>query len=298
MVGGAPMKKKTTQKDRIYNIVVNIIMVAILIITIYPLYFVLIASVSNPDLTYAGKVVWRPMDITFAGFEIILADGRIWGRYANTVLYTLVGTAVNLIITLPASYALSRKNFKAKKYINLFILFTMFFSGGLIPTYLLVKDLKLIDSMWAIILVSAVSVWNLIIARTYFESNIPDELEESALLDGCSHIEFFLKVALPLSKVIVIVLALFYGISHWNGYFNALIYLNSPKKFPLQLFLREILIQQQSMEMDPELAQDMRYTANLVKYTMIIVATGPVLIIYPFLQKFFVKGVMIGAVKG
>ena len=298
MVGGALMKRQATQKDKIFDFVLNIIMVVILIITLYPLYFVVIASISNPDFTYAGKVILLPKGITFAGFEIILADGRIWERYANTIIYTIVGTAVNLIITLPASYALSRKSFKAKKYINLFILFTMFFSGGLIPTYLLVKGLKLIDSMWAIILVSAVSVWNLIIARTYFSGNIPDELEESALLDGCSHIKFFFLVALPLSKVIVIVLALFYGINHWNGYFNALIYLNTPQKFPLQLFLREILIQQQSMAMDPELARDMRYTANLIKYTMIIVATGPVLIIYPFLQKFFVKGVMIGAVKG
>ncbi|HHV96516.1 MAG TPA: carbohydrate ABC transporter permease [Clostridiaceae bacterium] len=292
------MKKSVTKKDKIFDLFLNLTMIIILVITLYPLYFVVIASISNPDLTYAGKVILFPKDITFAGFVILFEDGRIWRRYINTIIYTIVGTAVNLSVTLPASYALSRKCFKARKYINVFILFTMFFSGGLIPTYLLVKGLGLIDTMWAVILVSAVSVWNLIIARTYFAGNIPDELEESAFLDGCSHIKFFFYIALPLSKVIVIVLALFYGINHWNGYFNALIYLNTPEKFPLQLFLREILIQQQSMAMDPQLTQDMRYTANLVRYTMIIVATGPVLVIYPFLQRFFVKGVMIGAVKG
>lgn len=298
MVRGVIMQIRKTPKDKMFDLLLNTIMVLILIITLYPLYFVVIASISNPDLTYAGKVILLPKDITLAGFEILLDDGRIWRRYANTAIYTIVGTIVNLIITLPASYALSRKSFKARRYINLFIIFTMFFSGGLIPTYLLVKNLQLIDSMWAIILVSAVSVWNLIIARTYFSTNIPDELEESALLDGCSHIKFFIFIALPLSKVIVAVLALFYGINHWNAYFNALIYLNTPEKFPLQLFLREILIQQESMAMDPSLCADMRYTSNLIKYTMIIVTIGPVLMIYPFLQKFFVKGVMIGAIKG
>lgn len=292
------MKIQASKSDRLFDLALNLVMLLIIFVVAYPLYFVIIASISNPDLTYAGKVVWLPKGITFAGYTSILSDGRVWGCYANTILYTIVGTLVNLLMTLPAAYALSRKNFAARKVFNMFMLFTMFFSGGLVPTYLLVKDLHLLDSMWALVFVSAVSVWNLIIARTFFAGNIPDELEESAMLDGCSHIRFFLSVAIPLSKVIIVVLALFYGISHWNGYFNALVYLNTPEKFPLQLFMRDILIQKQNVAMDPTVAMESRYTANLIKYSMIIISTGPVLVIYPFLQKYFVKGVLIGSVKG
>lgn len=289
---------KATAADRRFQIIMNILMAVILIIILYPLYFVVIASISNPDLTYAGKVILIPKDITFAGYITLLNNERLWTSYGNTVLYTLVGTLVNLLLTLPAAYALSRKYFKARKLINMFILLTMFFSGGLIPTYLLVKDLHLLDSMWAVILVSGVSVWNLIIARTFFTGNIPDEIEESAFLDGCSHIRFFCGIALPLSKVIIVVLGLFYGIAHWNGYFNAMIYFNSTEKYPLQLFLREVLIQQQTLAMEPGLGADFTNKATLIKYAMIVVACGPILAVYPFLQKYFVKGVLIGSVKG
>lgn len=289
---------KATAADRRFQIIMNILMAVILIIILYPLYFVVIASISNPDLTYAGKVILVPKDITFAGYITLLNNERLWTSYGNTVLYTLVGTLVNLLLTLPAAYALSRKYFKARKLINMFILLTMFFSGGLIPTYLLVKDLHLLDTMWAVILVSGVSVWNLIIARTFFTGNIPDEIEESAFLDGCSHIRFFCGIALPLSKVIIVVLGLFYGIAHWNGYFNAMIYFNSTEKYPLQLFLREVLIQQQTLAMEPGLGADFTNKATLIKYAMIVVACGPILAVYPFLQKYFVKGVLIGSVKG
>ncbi len=292
------MKTRISAADRRFNLIVNALMALLLVIVLYPLYFVVIASFSNPDLTYAGKVIFLPKGITFAGYQTVLGNPRLWTSYRNTVQYTVIGTAVNLLLTLPAAYALSRKRFKARVILNLIILFTMFFSGGLIPTYLLVRDLRLIDSMWAVILVSAVSVWNLIIARTYFAGNIIDELEESAFLDGCSHTRFFVSIALPLSKVIVVVLGLFYGINHWNGYFNALIYLNTASKYPLQLFLREVLVQQQTLSMEPGMAAGMRHTATLLKYAMIVIASGPMLIIYPFLQKSFVKGVMIGSVKG
>lgn len=292
------MKALVSRADRRFNIIVNTLMVALLCVTLYPLYFVVIASFSNPDLTYAGKVVFLPKGITFAGYQTILGNSRLWLSYRNTLVYTSLGTTVNLALTLPAAYALSRKRFKARVILNLVMLFTMFFSGGLIPTYLLVRDLGLIDSLWAVILVSGVSVWNLIIARTYFSGNIAEELEESAFLDGCSHIRFFLAIALPLSKVIIVVLGLFYGISHWNGYFNALIYLNSTSKYPLQLFLREVLVQQQTLSMEPGMAAGMRHTATLVKYAMIVIASGPMLLMYPFLQKYFVKGVMIGSIKG
>lgn len=290
--------KNQTAADRRFQLIMNVLMGIILVVVLYPLYFVVIASVSNPDLTYAGKVILLPKDITFAGYITLIRNNRLWVSYGNTIVYTLVGTLVNLMLTLPAAYALSRKYFKGRRVINMVILLTMFFSGGLIPTYLLVKGLKLIDTMWAVILVSAVSVWNLIIARTFFSSNIPDEIEESAFLDGCSQIRFFVSIALPLSKVIVVVLGLFYGISHWNGYFNAMIYLNTTAKYPLQLFLRDVLIQQQTLAMEPGLGANFANKATLIKYAMIVVACGPVLAIYPFLQKYFVKGVLIGSVKG
>jgi len=292
------MRIRDSKADHRFNIIMNVLMGTILLAILYPLYFVIIASFSNPDLTYAGKVVLWPKDITFAGYSTILNNNRLWTSYGNTILYTTIGTAFNLLLTLPAAYALSRRYFKARKVINLVILMTMFFSGGMIPTFLLVKSLGLLNSMWALVFVSGVSVWNLIIARTFFSGNLPDEIEESAFLDGCSQIRFFFSIALPLSKVIIVVLGLFYGISHWNGYFNAMIYLNTPSKQPLQLFLRDILVQQQTLAMEPGMGANFINKSTLIKYAVIVVACGPVLVIYPFLQNYFVKGVMIGSVKG
>lgn len=292
------MKIQASIADRRFNFFVNALMIFILVIVLYPLYFVLIASFSNPDLTYAGKVILFPKDLTTAGYVTILKNKQLWTSYLNTFFYTALGTIINLLLTLPAAFALSRSYFRVRKAINVFVLLTMFFSGGLIPTYLLVKDLGLLNTVWAIVLVPGVSVWNLIIARTFFAGNIPDEIEESAFLDGCSHFRFFISIVLPLSTVIVAVLGLFYGIAHWNGYFNALIYLTNTRKYPLQLFLRGILIQQQTMAMEPGLGADFANRAALIRYAMIVVACGPVLAVYPFLQKFFVKGVLIGSVKG
>ncbi len=288
---------KLSKNDLVFEIFVNLFFVLLLLLVLYPLYFIVIASVSNPDLTNAGKVWILPRDFNFDGYKVLFGDPRTWIGYRNTLVYTFVGTLINLLFTLPAAYALSRKQFKARKIINKFFLFTMFFSGGLIPTYLLIKNLGMLDTIWAIVLPNAVSVWNLLITRTYFHESIPEELADSAFIDGCSHIRFFLSVVMPLSKVIIVVIALFYGVSHWNGFFQALIYLNDPGKIPLQLFLRDILIQQQNVSVAPEIANSLRYTANLVQYSMIVIAAGPILVLYPFVQRFFVKGVMIGSIK-
>lgn len=286
------------RKDKGFNIASWIISALILILVLYPIYFILIASISNPDLTYAGKVYLVPKGITFEGYRTLLQDARTYVGYYNTILYTAVGTLISICLTLTSGYALSVPSFQGKRIINFLIIFTMLFSGGLVPTYLLMQSLHMIDTIWGVVLPGAVGVWNLIITRTFFEGNIPRELFESSQLDGCSHMRFFFSIVLPLSGVIIAVIALFYGVNQWNGFFNALIYLNNPNKFPLQLFLREILLQQETMSMDPDLVGAMRYKANLVKYAMIVVASFPVLAIYPFLQKFFVKGVMIGSVKG
>ncbi len=289
---------KESNSDRAFNLLINIIVIFLLILFIYPLYFIVIASFSNPDLTNQGKVWIVPRGLNFDGYKALFEDRRLWVGYRNTILYTVSGTLINLMCTLPAAYALSRKRFLGKKVIYNFILFTMFFSGGLIPTYLLVKQLGMRDTIWAMILPNAISVWNLIITKTNFSQTIPDELADAAFIDGCSHFRFFISVVLPLSKVIIIVIALFYAVGHWNGFFQALIYINDQEKIPLQLFLRDILIQQQNISVSPEVADSLRYTANLVQYAMIVVSSAPIIILYTFLQKYFVKGVMIGSIKG
>ena len=220
--------------------------------------------------------------------------------YKNTILYTLVGTAINVVLTVTAGYALSRKELVGRNVMMMGVMFTMIFSGGMIPTYLLVRQLGLYNTMWALILPGAVSTWNLIVCRTFFQQTIPDELREAADLDGCGDVAFFLRVVLPLSSSIIAVMVLFYAVSHWNSYYNALIYLSSTSKYPLQLVLRNILIVNTMDDMVNDVATQaaQQRMGDLIKYGMIIVSSLPLLILYPFLQKYFVKGVMIGAIKG
>jgi len=270
----------------------------LLIVILYPLYFIVIASVSDPISVSGGKVWLFPVDFTLEGYQKILENQAIWVGYKNTILYMAVGTAVNVAITVTGAYPLSRKDMHGRNLFMFLITFTMFFSGGLIPTYLLVKSLGLMNSMWALILPGAVSVWNLIITRTFFQHNIPEELREAAAIDGCSDFKFFLQVALPLSKAILAVLVLFYGVGHWNSFFSALIYLRDEAQYPLQLVLRNILIQnevQELMNLEPGAGSNL---SESIKYGVIIVASIPVLILYPMVQKYFVKGVMIGSLKG
>jgi putative aldouronate transport system permease protein len=297
-------RKKITRRskeDKAFDLINLIIVAFILVLVVYPLYFVIIASVSDPNMIYEGKVWFLPKGFTFEGYERIFSDPKIWLGYKNSIIYTVAGTLVNICFTLMAAYALSRKDLYGRNIIMFVFLFTMFFSGGLIPTYLIVKNLGLLNTMWALILPKAVAVWNLIVAKTYFETTIPNELLESARIDGCSDAKFFWKIVLPLSKPIVAVMVLFYAVGHWNSYFDALIYLNDEKLYPLQLILRNILIQNEASAMmisDLDSLAAKQRISELIKYGVIIVASLPLLIAYPFVQKHFVKGVMIGGVKG
>lgn len=288
--------------DKAFNILMYIIMALILVVCAYPLYFVVIASFSDPAQVNIGKVILLPKDIMFDGYSSIFTNAKIWIAYKNTILYTVAGTIVNVYLTLTAAFPLSRRELMGRKTIMKLITFTMFFSGGMIPNYLLVLNLNLKNTIWAMVLPTAVSVWNLIIARSYFMSTIPDELIEAAEIDGCGSLRFFFTMALPLSKALTAVMVLFYAVAHWNEFFNAMLYLDKSAMHPLQIVLRDLLLVNQgvdsSMLADAEEMQLRQKLADLLKYGAVVVTTLPVLAIYPFIQKYFVKGVMVGAVKG
>jgi len=306
MEGGAAMalltKKGKNINDMIFDLCIYVICAIVFLIIAYPLYFVVIASVSDSTLVSTGKVLLFPKGFSLFGYQEIFQDSRIWVGYKNTMIYSLLGTFVNLLLTLPAAYVLSRKEFRARRILMFFFVFTMFFNGGLIPTYLLMKDLQLIDTMWMFIIPFSVNVFNLIITRTFLETSIPNELFEAASIDGCNHFTFFLKVVLPLSKAVVSVIGLYYLVWHWNDFFTGLIYIRDYNLQPLQIVLRDILLSNQvfaegagSGGASGGYAQ--RY-ADQIKYGVIIISTLPILIVYPFIQKYFEKGVMIGSVKG
>jgi len=292
---------RKSKEDKVFDIINFFLVAIILLLVVYPLYFIIIASISDPNMIYEGKVWLLPKELTLEGYQRIFGDSKIWLGYKNSIIYTVVGTIVNVSFTLMAAYALSRKDLYGRNVIMFLFLMTMFFSGGLIPTYLVVKNLGLLNTMWALILPKAVAVWNVIVAKTFFESSIPNELLEAARIDGCSDVKFFWKIVLPLSKPIVAVMVLFYAVGHWNSYFDALIYLNNENLYPLQLILRNILIQNQASTMmisDLDSLAAKQRVSELIKYGVIIVASIPLLIVYPFVQKYFVKGVMIGGIKG
>ena len=293
-------KIRVSMADQVFDILNYVILTLCLLIVAYPLYFIVIASVSDPTAVYAGKVILWPSRFTLEGYQRILDYESFFTGYRNTVIYTVVGTAINVLITIPGAYALSRKDLVGRNIIMMGVTFTMIFSGGLIPTYLLVISLNLYNTMWALILPVAVSAWNLIVARTFFQETIPDELLEAATLDGAGNTQFFLRVVLPLSKSIIAVMILFYAVNHWNSYFNALIYLKSADKYPLQLVLRNILFENSLGDMveDASTLALQQRLGDLIKYGIIIASSLPLLILYPFLQRFFIQGVMIGAVKG
>lgn len=291
------MMKKLSVGDRIFTIIAYTILIAVTCIVLYPLVYVLSASLSNPEMILKGKVWLLPKDITFQAYKEVFQNEKIMIGYKNTIIYTVVGTAINLALSTMIAYPLSRKDFLGRGAITAFLVFTMFFSGGMIPTYLLVKDLGMINTIWAIVIPNAVSVYNVIIMRTFFQ-NIPEEIRESASMDGCSNITFLLRILLPLSMPIIAVMTLFYGVAHWNAFFDALIYLSDSQKYPLQLFLRQMLIQDDMAEMGSlGEGEYVKYLEGL-KYSVVVVASLPMLILYPLLQKYFVKGVMIGSLKG
>lgn len=293
--------KRKTKGDLLFDILNYSVLTIGMLLILYPLYFVFIASFSDPNQIYSGDIWLFPKGLTLDGYERIFSDSTIWIGYGNSLLYAIVGTAISVMLTLMAAYPLSRKDFVGRGVFMWFFVFTMFFGGGLIPTYLLIKDLNMINTIWALVVPGAAGVFNIIIVRTFFQSTIPDEMREAAFIDGCSNTRFFLGMVLPLSKPIIAVMVLYHVVSFWNGFFDAMIYLHEETKFPLQLVLRNILVQNQvnsSMMIDVEsYAAKLRVT-ELIKYGVIIIASLPLLILYPFLQRYFVKGVMIGSIKG
>lgn len=291
----------SSKEDRIFDLINYVVLGFFLLVVLYPLYFIIIASISNPNDVVSGNVYLFPKSITFEGYGRIFRETRIWMGYANTIYYTVAGTILNVLLTMMIAYPLSRKYFSGRKWIMTMLMITMYFSGGLIPQYLLVKSLGLRDTALAMIILGAVGVFNVIITRTFLESNITEELEQAAAIDGCSPFRFFITMVLPLSKAVIAVLALYYGVGHWNDYFKSMIYLNSTEKFPLQLILRSILIQSQNMSAmtdDISLMEESRLISEQIKYGVIIVASVPMLLLYPFLQRYFIKGVMVGSIKG
>ena len=289
-----------SRADKAFDILDYILLTVAFLLVAYPLYFVIIASVSDPIAVYEGRVIIWPIKPTLEGYARIFSYDSLFTGYKNTLIYTLIGTSINVVMTVTAGYALSRRELVGRNVMMMGVMFTMIFSGGMIPNYLLVRSLGLYNTMWALILPGAVSTWNLIVCRTFFQQTIPDELREAAELDGCGDTSFFLRVVLPLSSSIIAVMVLFYAVSHWNSYYNALIYLSTTSKYPLQLVLRNILIVNTLDDMVNDVATQaaQQRMGDLIKYGMIIVSSLPLLILYPFLQKYFVQGVMIGAIKG
>lgn len=294
-------KKPRSTGDKIFDACVIVILGVVLLSILYPLYFVLIASFSDPLAVLGGEVLLWPVRFSTESYQLVFKNSQVLVGYKNTILYTLAGTAVNMLLSIMAAYPMSRRNLRGKKVGLAMMLFTMFFSGGMIPTYIVINQLGLLDTFWVMILPNAISVYNVMIMRTFFATSIPYELEEAACVDGASQIRTLVSIVLPLSKPILAVMVLFYAVGHWNSYFNALLYLSNQDRYPLQLILRAILIQSQASQ---ESFADIGNTYNrmllseTMKYALIIVASVPVLCLYPFLQKYFVQGVMIGSVKG
>ena len=297
---------KETGKDQVFNAVNLIFWIIVLFIVLYPLWLIVISSVSDPDAVRRAEVLFWPVDFSLMGYEAVFQHSELWNSYLNSVIYTLVGSALSVIITLAAAYALSRK-FAGRKVVSLAVTFTMFFSGGLIPIFINIKDLGLYDTRMVMILMNLVSVWNLMVARTYIQTTIPEELYEAAVMDGSGHFTYFFRCVLPLSGTIVAVLSVYYGVARWNDYFTGLVMLRSRKLFPLQLILKEILASLTTGNSDTFFAsyadnlgglQEALRKAEVAKYCCIVVATVPAVLLYIFMQKYFVKGVMIGSLKG
>ncbi|MDR9746430.1 carbohydrate ABC transporter permease [Paenibacillus taichungensis] len=287
--------------DRLFLVGVYTFLIVVTIVVLFPLIFIISSSFSSPQAVVSGKVWLLPVDFTLEGYKAVFRNPQIIFGYLNSLYYTVIGTAVNVALTVMLAYPLARKTFYGRNFIMVILVITMMFEGGLIPLYLVVKNLHILDTRWAMILPGAMAVFQVIVARTFFQTTIPEEIAEAAELDGCSDIRFITSMVIPLSKPILAVLTLMYAVGHWNAYFDALIFLKSPDLFPLQIVLRNILILNSIdptmvTNVDQMLAQ--QGLKDLLKYSLIVVASAPVLIIYPFVQKHFVKGVMIGSLKG
>ena len=295
-------KSAVLKKKQLSDILIDLFVYGAIALTViaaaYPVYFVCIASVSSPTAVSRGEVLLLPKEINFRAYQEVFQDARVWLGYRNTIFYTLAGTALSLVFTIPASFSLSRKELPFRQGLMFFFTFTMFFSGGLIPTYFLMQNLNLVNTVWVMILPFSVSVYNLIVTRTFFQNSIPEDLFEAARIDGCSYTRFLFQIVLPLSKAIIAVIGLYYAVWYWNEYMRALIYVQDKNLIPLQLVLRNILVENQALEGSSLGAESRRQLVDLLKYALIVVSTLPMLILYPFVQKYFEKGVMIGSIKG
>lgn len=294
------LRGRRTRADIVFDLIIGLVGVITLIIVAYPLYFVVLASFSDPLKVAGGKVFLWTDELTLYGYSKVFENARIWLGYRNTILYTVLGTVIHLAVTLPAAYTLSRKDAMLRGPLMMLFTITMFFGGGLVPTYLILKSYNMLDTVWVMVLPGCISVYNLIITRTFFQNNIPGDLLDAAQLDGCSDFRFFFQMVLPLSSAIVAVVALYQAVGIWNGYMDGLIYLRSSDRVPLQLVLREILIINASSEstMSGTGEDVLMQLREQIKYCVIVVSTLPLMVVYPFLQKYFNKGVMIGAIKG
>jgi len=290
---------KDTLGDKVFQVITYIILGLLALIVLYPVYFIVIASISDPDAVLAGKVVLFPVDITFSGYEKILERTDVWQGYYNTIIYTVATVVLSLLVTVPAGWALSRKNLPGKQFWMIYFIIPMFFGGGLIPFYNVMSSLGLVNSPWAVILPAILSVWNLFMTKTFFASSVPEGLIEAATIDGANHFQTFFMVVIPLAKAIIAVMALYYAVGQWNSYFNAMIFLQDESMYPLQLVLKEILIATEStVGGSGETILEQYRLANQLKYVSVIVSSLPVLMLYPFVQKYFKQGVMIGSLKG
>ena len=291
---------RDTLGDKLFYAACYLITALFMLAVLYPLVYILSASFSSADAITSGRMWLFPVDFSLVGYRYILKYDAIWLGYRNTLFYTFAGTLINVAMTITCAYGLSRRGMRGRRFFTMLFTFTMIFSGGMIPNYLLMKDLKILNTVWCMLLPGSISAYNLIVAKTFIENSIPGDLLEAARIDGCSDVRFFFSIVLPLSKAILAVLLLMYAAAHWNAYFNAFLYLTDKRLYPLQIFLRQILVQSNmSADMlDPEAMAQMQTLQQILKYAVIVVSTAPMLCLYPFVQKYFRQGVMIGSIKG
>ncbi len=299
------MKKKKVSlglSDKMSDIILLIIIIALMIVIAYPLYYVLVASVSNPYDVYAGKTFLLPSQFSFDGYKAVFSDPSLYTGYINSIKYTIVGTIFSVTMLYMTAYPLAQRDLPGRKFFSLFFIITMYFGGGLIPTYLIVKETGLIGNMWSLFIPGGVSVTNMILVRNYFETSIPHELVEAAQIDGCDKLKVFFKIIIPLSMPIMSVMVVFSMVAYWNDWFTALIYLPKPEMAPLPLVLRNILIKSSASATAASTISggyaELNKLKEMIKFSSIVVAAAPMLVIYPFIQKYFEKGMMAGAVKG
>jgi len=294
------MRMKKSKGEHIFDAILIVVSVLIFVVVAYPLYFVVIASFSNPEAVLGGKLSFWPVGFNIESYKMILDEPKIWLGYRNSIFYTILGTMINLILTTLAAFPLSRKDMPYRRLLTFIITFTMLFSGGMIPVYMVVRGLNITDTIWAMVIPNAIATYNMLVMKNYFQSSIPEELHEAAAIDGCGPFQSLLKVVLPLSRPILAVITLFYAVGHWNAFFNAIIYLRDQKLYPLQIVLREIMLQNSLEAVGGDMTgmYEKVMRGETMKYAVIIVASVPVLLFYPLVQKYFTKGIMVGAIKG